>query len=369
MTTVFTACAIAESVVYGPYVAIFALAAYHLVSHGDRLYGGRVQKVSAFVLLLIAFALSTFLWGSQIIIALRTESALADTLSRIGVVVFYISSMTADAIVAMNILRLAQWAFWVKILLLALWLAAAISGAVSLVGCLGWFFACGPPALTSWFLSVAFNAIITVLLARVAWLLLRGSSLPAKRREKVIAYALVTCSSAYFLFGLAKVRIILGTDDPVPRGIIVVDSVLHQLTGMYPAFLTLLVAIVLKDPSATLPTVRPVTASPPDVLVGGVHSYPIPWTGGATAVDPTESGRVAALEPAKVAALMEPKHESVIGQHAFRDATEGRAVEDVQWDALRRAALDAGIPPQAILASINLVQSERLEEVPPTYHG
>lgn len=276
---------IAQSVLYGTYLIVFSVASYNFLKRRN------VQRFALVfaAITLATFTISTFLWASNIailvqrldIISFRTNENILLRIKQANVstakmrymsdVMFVVSYLIGDAIIAWRILVLSQWVIWTTILMFVLWLGSFATG-FGLVGCLvhaDFALSNDLPQLctnlenTSWVISLVFNGMATLLLARIAWLLRRASLMTdASKKSKVkrVLHVLVVSGCIYFLLGLPRLTSFANPSlNPLPSKVSyatqIIEAMLYQLVGLYPTAVTAFLfyeSKVLTDNTASL---------------------------------------------------------------------------------------------------------------------
>ncbi|EJD43896.1 hypothetical protein AURDEDRAFT_137608 [Auricularia subglabra TFB-10046 SS5] len=255
---------IAQSVLYGTYLIVFSVASYNFLKRRN------VQRFAlAFAAITLAtFTISTFLWASNIavlvqrldLVFVHTDENILVRIKQANVstakmrymsdVMFVVSYLIGDAIIAWRILVLSQWVLWTTILMFVLWLGSFATG-FGLIGCLvhADFALTGDlPQLctnlenSSWVISLVFNGMATLLLARIAW---ASNMTDASKKSKVkrVLHVLVVSGCIYFLLGLPRLTSFANPSlNPLPSNVSyatqIIEAMLYQLVGLYPTAVT-----------------------------------------------------------------------------------------------------------------------------------
>lgn len=193
----------------------------------------------------VTFGLSTFIWSSNVAVVViwfriacdtasrskgafdqRSRLELSDastiTLRYMSDVMFVLSYLIGDAVIAWRIIMLSQRSIGVSITMVSLWTGALATG-LALIGCLiNARFKPAPALLSictrlensSWVLSLVFNSLATLFLARLAWVQHRSNraaGLPRSQAERVL-HILVVSGLVYLALGVGPVRATIYAD-------------------------------------------------------------------------------------------------------------------------------------------------------------
>ncbi|KZV84827.1 hypothetical protein EXIGLDRAFT_776137 [Exidia glandulosa HHB12029] len=270
----------AQSVLYGMYLIVFTVAIYNLLQASHL---GEVAKIliplrrrkaqGAWMVLTVsisaAFIISTFLWASNVAVLWQrmntvfvgTEGTIIDRIDLansstekvryMNDVMFVISYIIGDAVIAWRIFILSQRMVWVSAVMGALWLATGFG----LIGCLVHSDFPSSDLLprlctnfenVSWVISLIFNGLATVLLARLARSHRKASMvINSKKRSKVdrVLSILVVSGVVYFILGVPRLSSFANqTLNPLPSNLSyatqIIEAMLYQLVGLYPTMVT-----------------------------------------------------------------------------------------------------------------------------------
>lgn len=269
---------IAGTGLYGIYVVLICLSTYSIMRKNWRR-----PAVASLVLLggtFTMFIMSTYLWAVNVaVLNKRIRLALVDynigpIAQRLALVntstarirystdfIFIFEYLIGDAIIAWRVFVLYRWSLLVIIPLVAIWVGTLATG-LGLLGCIVHNnFALGAqlPKLcedlenSSWTISLAFNAIATVLMAHVAWKRRNETQMPnfsgpRKARSKIdrVLTILVVSGAVYFILGAMRLTAFANTSlNPLPSKVTfaneIIEFMLNQLVGIYPTAVTVFV--------------------------------------------------------------------------------------------------------------------------------
>ncbi|KAJ3977919.1 hypothetical protein EV361DRAFT_394881 [Lentinula raphanica] len=262
---------IAESALYGMYMALLIYALRHLnVSSEDS---RTKPRVIALFSLLLMFALSTTLWALDITDFVRglyeilgrtdgtTTQRNSDYMIELNprviaqTTIFSIEYLIGDSVVVWR--ACALWGYSKKVMLLpTLLLSAAAVLVFFFVGCLGlhdWEYILGEPEVCynsyigTFFLSIAINLLATSLIATKAWMhhrFLRSASVKKSTRVLKIMILLVESGFIYLVIWGTKSMSIFMDLNATPGGqfaVSLLNSMGNQVVGLYPTLLMVLV--------------------------------------------------------------------------------------------------------------------------------
>ncbi|KZW03190.1 hypothetical protein EXIGLDRAFT_725651 [Exidia glandulosa HHB12029] len=263
---------------YGVYLVLICVSTYSIMRQNWR------RPTAASIVLLVGtvtmFMISTYLWAVNVGVLVRrirlalvevgrgplaTRLSLANTTTaRIRYstdLLFIFEYLIGDAIIAWRVFVLYRWAPWVIAILVPIWLGSLATG-LGLLGCLSQNdFALGAqlPKLcpdlenASWTISLALNAISTVLMARIAWNRRKETQHPQytgprKQRSKVdrVLSILVVSGLVYFILGISRLTAFANSSlNPLPGKVSfaneIIEFMFDQLVGIYPTAVTVFV--------------------------------------------------------------------------------------------------------------------------------